>query len=337
MKFSLHFLTNKSMKKIFIGIDISSKTLDICLQSEQGLTHLSMANQPKAIDGFFKKLTGQPVVVAMENTGRYNWPLYQVLAQYDFQVYVLSALHLKKSLGLIRGKTDKVDAQRICHYIRKHYQDCLTWQPAQPTVQKIKVLLAQRLSRIKIKRMLIAQQAEFSLLKELGLDQPLGKLNQQLIDSLQEQIQRLEEQIQQLIQADEQTRKQAQFISSVPGVGKVTCWMMLARTEGFTLITDPRKMACYCGVVPFEHQSGSSLRRRPRVSHYADKSMKSVLHMAAMRAVRLDNRLRDYYQRKVAEGKNKMSVLNAVRNKIIHLIFALIKNQTTYQNNLHLS
>jgi len=56
------------------------------------------------------------------------------------------------------------------------------------------------------------------------------------------------------------------------------------------------------------------------------------IHLGAMSAIRLENDLALYYRRKVNEGKNKMSVINAVRNKIIHLIFALIKNQTFYQN-----
>ena len=65
--------------------------------------------------------------------------------------------------------------------------------------------------------------------------------------------------------------------------------------------------------------------------------LKSVLQMAAMRAVRMKNDLQIYYLRKVEEGKNKMSVLNAVRNKIIHIALALIKNKTFYQNRLLLS
>ena len=112
---------------------------------------------------------------------------------------------------------------------------------------------------------------------------------------------------------------------------------MLAKTEAFTTITEPRKMACYSGVVPFTHQSGSSIRGRDRVSAYADKALKTTLHLAAMSAIRLENDLRIYYQRKVEEGKNKMSALNAVRNKIIHRIFAVIKKQMPYQQHLLLS
>jgi len=90
-------------------------------------------------------------------------------------------------------------------------------------------------------------------------------------------------------------------------------------------------------VVPFANQSGTSLKGKHRVSHYADKAIKTVLHMAAMSAIRLNNDLRTFYLRKVAEGKNKMSILNAVRNKIVHRIFAVIKNERLYQSHLLLS
>jgi transposase len=325
------------MKKIIIGIDISSKTLDICVNTEGSSEHFRIANQVRAIHSFFKKLASQQVVVAMENTGRYNWQLYEALPKYDFEVFVLSALHLKKSLGLIRGKNDRVDAQRICKFIQKNQNECSVWKPTSTNIQKMKVLLTERNARIKMKRQLLGQQSDYKLMNTIGLEKQLAKMNQGLIKSIQEQIQKLEAEIEKIVQADETIKEQARQIRSVPGVGPVTCWTMIAKTAGFSMITEPRKMACYCGIVPFDHQSGTSIKRQPRVSTYADKSMKSTLHLAAMSAIRFDNKFRDYYLRKVAEGKNKMSVLNAVRNKIVHTIFALIKNQATYQDHLVLS
>jgi transposase len=112
---------------------------------------------------------------------------------------------------------------------------------------------------------------------------------------------------------------------------------MIVKTNGYTKINNPRKFACYAGIAPFKQRSGSSLNKRPRVSHLADKSIKKLLHMAAMRAIQLDNVLRNYYIRKIEQGKNKMAVLNAIRNKLVHIIFAMIKNQKLYDFNLHMS
>ena len=90
-------------------------------------------------------------------------------------------------------------------------------------------------------------------------------------------------------------------------------------------------------IVPFEFQSGTSINKKPRVSYMADKSLKKLLHLAAMRAIQLNGDLQNYYLRKVKEGKNKMLILNAVRNKIVARICSVIKNRKMYQINLQLS
>ena len=108
------------MKNFIIGIDISSKTLDICVKEQQELTHFEIENSQKTILKFFNKYKDEQVLVAMENTGRYNWNLYEILTKFNFKVYVLNPLHLSKSLGLVRGKDDKTDASRICLFIQKN-------------------------------------------------------------------------------------------------------------------------------------------------------------------------------------------------------------------------
>lgn len=101
----------------------------------------------------------------------------------------------------------------------------------------------------------------------------------------------------------------------------------------FEAIDDPKKLACHAGVAPFEHSSGSSVRGKTRVNHQARKSLKTLLHLAAMSALQVDGELRDYYLRKVAEGKNKMLVINALRNKLIHRVCAVVKRGEKYDKN----
>ena len=322
--------------QLVIGIDVSAATLDICLSGTEQKS-IVIKNETADIRKFFNLYKAQCLIIGMENTGRYNWALYEVLKDTSHQVYVISPLHLKKSLGMVRGKTDKIDAIRIAAFISKNHMDIPQWKPTSTTVQKLKVLLTERNARIKSKRQLLKQQHDHARMKYLGLDKSLRKLNLQQLALLDKQLKLIETEIESLIKSDEQMQAQAKLIRSVPGAGKVLCWMMLAKTEGFSTITEPRKMACYSGVVPFAHQSGTSVKGKDRVSTYADKAIKAVLHLAAMSAIRLKNDLRDYYLRKVAEGKNKMSVLNAVRNKIVHRIFAVIKSQIPYKPILLLS
>lgn len=324
-------------KKIYIGIDISSATLDLCVRIDETQESLVINNEVKPIKAFLKKYSKYDLVIGMENTGRYNWQLYEVLTGSSHMVFVIPPIHLKKSLGLVRGKNDIVDAIRIASFIEKNYTELKPWASPPESIKKLKILLTERTFRVKVKRQLQSQKADHAKMKKLKLDTLLAKMNEQHIAQIDLQIKTLEKKIEEIIQEDEQLKQQANLIKTVPGVGKVLCWVMLAKTEGFTTIDDPRKMACYSGVVPFDHQSGTSIRGKKRVSMYADKAIKSILHLAAMSAVRLNNDLKIYYERKVAEGKNKMSVLNAIRNKIIHRVFAVIKSQIPYKFDLVLS
>lgn len=324
-------------KKIYIGIDISSATLDLCVRIDETQESLVINNEVKPIKAFLKKYSKYDLVIGMENTGRYNWQLYEVLTGSSHMVFVIPPIHLKKSLGLVRGKNDIVDAIRIASFIEKNYTELKPWASPPESIKKLKILLTERTFRVKVKRQLQSQKADHAKMKKLKLDTLLAKMNEQHIAQIDLQIKTLEKKIEEIIQEDEQLKQQANLIKTVPGVGKVLCWVMLAKTEGFTTIDDPRKMACYSGVVPFDHQSGTSIRGKKRVSMYAVKAIKSILHLAAMSAVRLNNDLKIYYERKVAEGKNKMSVLNAIRNKIIHRVFAVIKSQIPYKFDLVLS
>jgi len=319
-----------------VGIDVSNATLDICVSSDQGNQSFVIDNDVKSICKFLGSYK-ESLIIGMENTGRYNWALYEALQESHHRVFVVSPLHLSKSIGLVRGKNDKADAIRIAAFIRKNHHELLPWKPSSRAIQKLKVLLTERSSRVKTRRLLLKQQYDYAKMKHLGVDKYLLSLNKQQLVLLDKQLVLIEREIEAVIKSDEPMKAQATLIRSVPGAGKVLCWMMLAKTEGFTTITEPRKMACYSGVVPFSYQSGTSIRGKDRISVYADKALKTTLHLAAMSAIRLENDLRTYYQRKVEEGKNKMSALNAVRNKIIHRIFAVIKKQMPYQQHLLLS
>jgi len=113
----------------------------------------------------------------------------------------------------------------------------------------------------------------------------------------------------------------------------VTAVNLIVHTNEFKKLNDPRKLACYCGIAPFEHSSGSSIRGKTRVSHMANKKLKTNLHMASLSGVRNDTDLKKYYERKTAEGKSKLSVLNAVKNKLIARVIAVVKRGTPYQEN----
>ncbi|OAV72332.1 Transposase IS116/IS110/IS902 family protein [Bacteroidales bacterium Barb6] len=135
-----------------------------------------------------------------------------------------------------------------------------------------------------------------------------------------------------MIESDETPYEQHKRLCTVEGIGDKTAVKMIVVTKGFTDFTDARKFCCHAGMAPFSYSSGSSIRSRSRILHRADKSIKALLQRAALVvATRCRGELHEYYERKVAEGKNRMSVLNAVRAKLVHRMFAVIRNNQDYQ------
>lgn len=314
----------------FIGIDISKLTLDICLLRGSVKQSYIIKNEFKAIRTFFTGLAMHSLCIGMENTGCYNYCLYEALGDLGLDYYVIPPIHLKKSLGLARGKNDKIDAVRIACFVELNFKRLSIYKPQRAAVRKLQILLASREQRIKIKKQLQNNPEHYAYMPETD-SKPLVKMDNQLIAEIEQQIKTIERQIEETVVTDEQLFASYKLITTVQGVGKILGWHLLVRTGEFNSITSPRKLACYAGVAPFEYRSGTSIRGKSRVSHYADKNLKRLLHLAAMSAIRLTGDLKSYFDRKVAEGKNKMSVLNAVRNKIIHRIYAVLKQQRPYQ------
>ncbi len=321
-----------------IGIDISKAELDICLLRNGQAEKFTIANSLKTISAFMKKhLKQEKAIIGMENTGRYGWVLLTVLEATEHTVFVIPPLHLSRSLGLVRGKSDRIDAERICRFTLKNRHELKLHVPKRKVMRELGVLLAERKRLLKMKGQVKRGMKELDLMVGGEVKRQVTSVNTSLLNVLEAKVLKMEKLIRQLVRSDETLSIQHRLLTSVPGIGPVLSWNIIYRTNEFISMTDPRKFACHAGVVPFEHSSGTSVRGRNRVSPFADRQFKAVLHMAAMCAVRLEGELQQYYLRKVEEGKNRMSVLNAVRNKLIHRAFAVIRNNRPYENRLVLS
>jgi transposase len=320
----------------FVGIDVSKHTLDICVFSDVEESFV-IDNKKRAITQFFSKLLKQTDIeyhICAENTGKYSWLLMGIISDLNCKSYLVNPLHLKRSLGLTRGKNDKIDAIRIAHFIKKNYDEITEFIPKREIIEQLHILVTERKFRVNQRQQLSVKNKELKILENKKIARTIAVQNNKLIKELTAQIKQLEQHIKTLIKNDDKLKLIDRQLKSVPGIGNILCWNLIMKTNEFKTITQPRKLACYSGVAPFRNTSGISIFGKNRVSNLADKQLKKLLHLGAMSAIRLENDLAVYYHRKVKQGKNKMSVLNAVRNKIIHLIFALIKNQTFYQNRL---
>lgn len=266
----------------------------------------------------------------MEATGLYCFTLTHFLATHSIDTWIEHAAQIKKSTAMARGKNDKVDSQRIALYATKFQERLRLWKPVNATLEKIKHLAALRDRLVETQKRLVTPIKEFEDVGNIAMAKLLTKSIKSSLLSIEKDLENVESKIIDVVNEDENLKLLYKLITSVVGIGFVTAINLIVHTNGFTMLKDVRKLACYCGVAPFEYSSGSSVRGKTKVHYMANKKLKCNLHMASLTAVKLDADLKTYYERKVAEGKNKMSVLNAVKNKLLARVIAVVNKQQEY-------
>lgn len=200
------------------------------------------------------------------------------------------------------------------------------------TVDKIKHLASLRERLVETQKRLLTPIGEFEDVGNKEMATLIRKTIKKSIEAVDKDLKSVEAKIIEIVNADDNLKQLYKFITSVVGIGFVTGINFIIYTNGFSVMNDCRKLACYCGVAPFEYSSGTSVRGKTKVHSMANKKLKCNLHMASLTAVKLDVDLKQYYERKVAEGKNKMSVLNAVKNKLIARVVSCVNKQKEYVN-----
>ena len=322
----------------YVGIDVSQDHLDFALLDSKGehVESAQVGNEDRAIIKLVRSwekkhgLDREQSLFCLEPTGYCSYLPLCVLMELKARVWLAHPTDIKQSLGMTRGKNDKVDAQRIAKYAWRFRDKARLYTTDQLRMNKLKQLLMKRRQLIEAKRKLTVQLSTLTLKLHKDLRSSFNRMDKAQARVIDGAITQLEGMIQTEVQADERTRRQYELITTVPGVGPVLATTLLAATDSFTRYVTPRQLSCYAGIAPFEHSSGSSVRGRTRTSPQANGGLKSLLHMGAMVAVRSDGELRAYYTRKVAEGKPKLCVLNAVRGKILHRICAVLRRDAPY-------
>jgi transposase len=317
------------------GVDVSKKTVDITHVINQEFTHRQFSNDEAGMEQLMDwlkelQLDFDKTLFCMEATGLYCFTLIHFLASHSIDTWIEHAAQIKKATALARGKNDKVDSQRIAVYATKNLDRLRLWKPVDATLQKIRHLASLRERLVETRKRLATPIKEFEDVGNLVMAKLLTKTIKSSLTAIDKDLKNIEIKIIDVINEDDNLKLLYKLITSVVGIGFVTAINLIVHTNGFTMMKDARKLACYCGVAPFEYSSGSSVRGKTKVHHMANKKLKCNLHMASLTAVKLDADLKAYYERKVAEGKNKMSVLNAVKNKLLSRVVAVVNKQREY-------
>lgn len=320
--------------KWFFGIDISKLTLDITLYDEadeKKSKHIKIDNNAKGFKELLKwlkklKADVKQSVFCMEHTGIYGLDLQVFFEENNIDYTAVSPYEIKHSLGITRGKNDKIDSFKISCYCQLHAKKLKLSKLSSKKIRTLKLLLNER---NRIVKMQVVEKQTMSEFKQISSESSVKRSNKRLV-AFKEQIVEIENEIQTLIKEDASLKKNYNLATSVVGIGLVNAVIFMVHSNNFQSFTNGRKYACYGGIAPFEYSSGTSIKGKTKVSHLANKAIKVNLTQAAKSAILNDPELMKYYKRKEKEGKEHGVIMNAVKFKLIIRVFAVVNRGTPY-------
>lgn len=331
----------KKTVKFYLGMDVSKLWIDMAVMcvvdhNKQPLVSERFDNTAAGMKTLHTWLKKQKVgfdensLLVIENTGVYHRLVWEYCSTHHLPLYIGNATHIKYSFGIARGKSDKIDSERLCSYAYKNADELKATPVLNAVFIRLKDMMRAR------SRLLAQQNSTKVYLGELRLSN--SKETQQLIEQahkaalegITQSLKEVEKQIKQMIQEDAAIKNNYELLLSVPGIGHLTAVYIICCTNNFICRITGKQLASYAGVAPFGNSSGTSIKGKDKVHKMANKDLKKLLHMGAVSAITHYPEFKDYYQRKVKEGKHELSVINAVRSKIALRAVAVINKQTAY-------
>ena len=338
------------MKKIFIGIDFSKEKFDAtaifaenqfsqCAETfYQTFTNNRKGFQQftKWVSGFSNEASKEEILFCGENTGIYSELISDMLYVEGYTMWLESALQIKRSMGIQRIKSDKADSRAIAEYAMRFQDRLVPYEPLCEDLKDLKDIFMQRAFLVKQKKALAVRCKEKTSTerKPSKARKLIATRGTMIINRLNKEIKILDDEMKRIIEGNADLKKNYDIVTSIKGVALQNASVMLVYTNNFKRFGfNPRKLACYYGVAPFGKDSGTSVHVRPHTSSYADTQIKALLSEAALSAIVYCDELKQYYKRLIERGKKPMVAQNNVKNKLIHIICALVRTGQKYDPN----
>lgn len=314
-------------KKKYCGIDVSNETLDIYFQNKEGvLQHLQIAN---SIIGYKKmvKVAGTDTQFVMEATGVYHLNLIFFLQEINVAYSVVNALQIKRyiQMHLDRNKSDKKDAKRIYEYGVERQPEIYEM----PDTAYFECRSLNNAIHDLTKKITNLSNQIHSLKKAPYDTKTVIKSFERLIKQLKKEKEKLEQELERKLEIWESDK--VKLVKSIKGIGPRAASELIIYTQGFKGMESYKQLISFAGLSPKEYKSGSSIRGRVKICKQGGKQLRNIMYMCALNAKKTNRHCKALYDRLVDKGKNKKAAIIAVCNKLLKIVFGVIKNQTMYQ------
>jgi transposase len=310
-----------------LGIDVAKASLAVALQVDaQQVACGSFDNSPAGYARLIRwaeRQTGRglhSLSVCLEATGRYGEAVAEALVAVGYHVSVVNphCIHAYAQSQQLIGKSDKSDARLIALYCARH--DLPAWQPPTPEQQALQEL-SRHLDDLKQSRQRLVNRLSAGVRTTLirqSLEEQMHLLDRQLSQAQAE--------LDELIQQDEERRAQFALLTSIPGIGPTTASKFLAEVGEWRQFASADQLAAYAGLVPKQHQSGSSVHKRSVLVKRGNRTLRTAFYMPALSAERFNPVIAALTARLRARGKSKMVIIGAVMHKLLRLAYGVLKS-----------
>lgn len=306
-----------------LGIDISKRKFDACLINDAGkLRHRAFPNTPAGfsqLSAWLAKQQAERVHACLEATGAYSEALATYLHEAGHEVSVVNPAQIKAYARsrLSRAKTDKADAALIAQFCAERRPP--RWSPLPQEVRELQAL-ARRLDSLLEMRQMESNRLEVAA-TEAVRESLAGHLAY-----LDGEVARAEQLIRAHIDSHPGLRGQRDLLLSIPGIGETTAAKLLSEIMDVKLYESARQLAAFAGLAPRLHESGSSVRRKARLSKTGAPRLRKALYFPAIAAIKYNPYVKDLSERLRARGKCPMQVIGAAMRKLVHLAYGVLKS-----------
>jgi len=296
--------------KPILGIDVSKLKLDLALRRPDGRWRTKVVdNTPEGFAALAAWLTKQEVSTVhacMEATGTYWEACAECLAEGGHTVSV-------------------VNPAQIAEFCATHGPQ--PWQAPTPAIRELRALVARRQA---LDAMRTQEKNRLAVAREAVREGITAHL-----EYLDEAIAEVERAIREKIDRDPTLKAQRDLLDSIPGLGEKTIPTLLAYYGGVARFTRAKEAAAFAGLDPRQHESGSSVRGKPRLSKIGHGALRRALYMPAMVAITKTGWGRAFRDRLRAAGKAPMVIIGAMMRKLVHVAFGVLKSGKPFDAALH--
>jgi transposase len=313
----------------FVGIDVSKDTLDACLIRPDGRgREATFANNPKghaALLAWADRHAGASTThFCLEATGPYSEAPATHLADAGRRVSVVNPTRIKYA-GLAWGhanKTDRADARLIAEYAAREQPP--VWQPPSPEVRELQALVRR------LDDLTEMAAREKGRLASPALTGAVRTSVERTVRLLEKEAAKLRAAADALVAATPSLRADRALLESIPGVGRQTATTILAELPAVDRLPSAQSAAAFCGLAPREFRSGTSVKKRTRLSKAGNARLRKALFLPTQTAVRFNPLLRSFFVRLVAAGKPKIQAIGACMRKLVMICYGVLRNRTPF-------